>query len=273
MSPTAHAPRSRRRAAALLLALPLLLTACGGDEDEDPAPRQAYTPGSDSSETAEASASASPSTTPEADQEESASAAPSSQSPEEAEPTSEPEPTQESSDGSDASDVVAEHASSDVICSGQQFQITRASDLTCGEALGMLDPFATSGQEGGRISDVECTVATGELDGREADYWECTRDPGGSLAAYHVPSDEGSGDSAEADTVACTGQRFWLTEVSDLTCGEALGMLDPFVTSGQEGGRISDVHCSVGSGEFQGETRDEWECTRDKGGSLVAYAK
>ena len=271
MSPTAHAPRSRRRAAALLLALPLLLTACGGDEDEDAAPRQAYTPGSDSSETAEASASASPSTTPEAGQEDSASAAPSTQAPEEeAEPTSEPEPTQ---DSSDENHVSAEHASSDVICSGQQFQITRASDLTCGEALGMLDPFATSGQEGGRISDVECTVATGELDGREADYWECTRDPGGSLAAYHVPSDEGSGDSAEADTVACTGQRFWLTEVSDLTCGEALGMLDPFVTSGQEGGRISDVHCSVGSGEFQGETRDEWECTRDKGGSLVAYAK
>ena len=267
MHPTAQAPRSRRRAAALLLALPLLLTACGGGDEDDAAPRQAYTPGADSSETASASASASPS----AGQQETASAAPSSSAPEEEpESTPEPEPTQDSSDADDASDTVAEHTSSDVICSGQQFQITRASDLTCGEALGMLDPFATSGQEGGRISDVECTVASGELDGREADYWECTRDPGGSLAAYHVPSDEGSG---EADTVACSGQRFWLTEVSGLTCGEALGMLDPFVTSGQGGGRISDVHCSVGTGEFQGETRDEWECTRDKGCSLVAYAK
>lgn len=282
-SPEPRARTRRKAAAALLLALPLLLTACGGDDDSSAPARQAYTPSAEtaSSAPAEDAASASPSSSEaEAEAESSepqdaestqASDAEDDASTPAEEPTEDaPSPAEEETAAEDTSDDAAA-----VDCSGREFQLTDVTDLTCAQALGMLDPFVTSGQEGGRITDVECSVGRGEFDGQEHDEWTCSRDAGGSFVGYRTAaSAENAADSAQSEAaVDCEGQQFLLTEVSDLTCAQALGMLDPFVTSGQDGGRITDVACSVGRGEFDGRERDEWACSRDAGGSFVAYAK
>lgn len=161
MPTTAHEPRlrTRRRAAtALLFALPLMLSACGGEDDEA-APRQAYTPDSETTAAEEPNTGQSPSQ--------------STGPPTESSPASDSESADEEADTASSAD-----------CAGRQFLLTDVSDLTCGEALGMLDPFVTSAQEGGRISDVRCTVGTGEFQGKTRDEWSCSRDEGGSFTAY-----------------------------------------------------------------------------------------
>lgn len=274
----------RRAAAALVLAFPLLLlSACGGDDDPGERPT-AYQPDAASSESsASAVETEQPSETPEAaDDDETAQAS---------EPSGDEQPREADSPAPTPSQrPSAAEPSDEGECVGADYTYTDLDHLTCEQAKVMVESILNTGgnRDDGTVADDEnrCLPQDAgwwcqpDADGAE---WPSTTitpndpsyDPMGLVTRTWMPggSRDAAADSSDTAAVECPGQRFMLTEVSNLSCDEALGMMDPFLSSGQQGGRISDVQCTVGSGEFQGETRERWSCARDSGGSLIAYRR
>lgn len=281
---------SRRAAASLALALPLLLlSACGDDEPRQE--RTAYQADSGSSESATAAAADEPSGAA-TDETAEPSEAPQSQ---EAPSPSATQPAEEATPSETQQPAEEAEPASDQECVGADYTFTDLDHLTCEEAKIMVENILNTGgnRDNGTVADDQnrcqpegsgwwcqpdadgaewpsTTITPNDPSYDPMDQITRTWMPGGSRDAAAEQADAAPSDTA---AVECTGQRFLLTDVSGLSCPEAMGMMDPFLSTGQQGGRISDVQCTVDSGEFQGETRERWSCSRDSGGSLVAYRK
>ncbi|MGQ1798872.1 hypothetical protein ACT4S5_17295 [Kocuria oceani] len=100
----------------------------------------------------------------------------------------------------------------------------------------------------------------------------------------HVEAD--SVDSSAGDMTAgvteapvdCMGINYEFTELDDLTCPEAKGMLQPFLEgrgapADSNAQVVDDTQCTRAPAERGGVTVPSWSCSRVQGGSFVAYAK
>lgn len=259
----------RRTVAALFLALPVSLTsltACGGDDE--PAAREAYQPGN--------SASASPSP--------SGSSSEASSEPSEASGTESPQP--------EASDTEAGQDAPECEGGDYSYPVLRGG-ITCDDAKALVEGVISDG-----VTRDDGVVASGTAFCRPGgSNWNCGYLPeGGSevevqarakdtfedpLTEVDSAEDSGSdaaaadGDSIDSDSldVECVGQLYDLTDVEGLACNEAKGILDPF-TPGENGShRIGDSACIAEAVTIDGRSGQRWTCSRDSGGSFVAYSR
>lgn len=90
-------------------------------------------------------------------------------------------------------------------------------------------------------------------------------------------TDEVTAEVVDA-AVDCVGINYEFTEVYDLTCPEAKGMLQPFLEgrgapADSSAQVLDDTECTRAPAERGGATVPSWSCSRTQGGSFVAYAR
>ena len=273
---TSPAPARRRTLAALALAVGLALSACGGGDDDEAAPREAYQPGA-ASESADPTDSASPSqsasATPKAEASStSASSAPASEAPQKTEEPREEKPSQAPEEQPSAAPAQEE-------CVGSDYNFTDLrGDIGCYDAKVAVEKVLNTGTPlGAGVADnnVMCTP--------EGSSWTCAQ-LGDTVYGITVQAknpakdplqdilDSSSSDDSEAAepaAITCSGAAYEFSDVTGMDCSTALAVLDPFVDRRVPEGRSGADQCYM---EKQGG-REHWSCSRDSGGSLVAYRK
>lgn len=279
--PSGAPSRRRRLLAALALAIPLALTACGGGGDDGEATAEPAVATTTSAE------SAAPSSTP--------SVEPSTTEPTPLETPTTPEtlPTEAPRETPNAAAAASQPDAGE--CIGTDYRFTHLDHVTCDEAKIMVENILNNGgnRDNGTVADDanRCMPnSTGrgwychpDADGVE---WPSTMiepndpayDPMSEIERAWRPSVDRSAGNGTANayanmiSVECQGASYDFTDLSGLSCQEAKGMLDPFADSSTDG-RIADVTCTRGITSFTDGEREHWDCTRDSGGSLVAYRR
>lgn len=124
-----------------------------------------------------------------------------------------------------------------------------------------------------------------DVDSADDDTTEDDDEPSDDAADSGSSTDSDSDSGAEADiasdseinssdlTIECEGQLYDFTRVDDLTCNEAKGILDPFTPGDAGTSRISDAVCTAEDITMDGQEAQRWSCTRDAGGSFLAFSR
>ncbi|MFE7630930.1 hypothetical protein [Kocuria sp. NPDC057446] len=195
------------------------------------------------------------------------------------------------------SSLTADTAVTGSVCQDDDYVYTALQGLGCDEARGVVDELSFAGSRDGEFSVVSdryfCASEGVEPWEFHDPVYVCGVNGAGDVGFHldpltvtadhpllHVEAGSAEDFTAEVVDAAvdCEGINYEFTEVDDLTCPEAKGMLQPFLEgrgtpAGDDEQVLDDTECTRAPAERGGATVPSWSCSRVQGGSFVAYAR